>query len=337
MQQNNRYRKIRMMSTAMRDLILLLLFFCLDTSAAAMQDKQVQGGRGNPVTSPSRRTRPRPKPDRPKGAQKKSDQTSISSSTIEPRIPSSSSEPDTVPFVPLPRSLAVFLEPKLRARVEYDTVGEAPIFTCEDASEGQLGLGERRISIPATGCSGWLNLNPDPTKPRLLASGWFNLDGEVIVEVEDGKGYGTFKDGPGTKNELDIRYVKRLRFKSAGEAVNVIFRIGDLWSLAILRNKTDMTITYQILRGDRWESFSLDPGIEIRHEWLNDDAPTIKYEPSGKHGFTLRPGYPSKTQVLDLTPQVGPKPDDRENDKARIHVFQLDSNGNIELKAGAKP
>ncbi|MDQ3742819.1 MAG: hypothetical protein M3444_00265 [Acidobacteriota bacterium] len=219
----------------------------------------------------------------------------------------------------------------MRATGQYESYhekSEGPILNCDETSEEQLEPGERQISVPANGCTGWFIFNPDPANPTFKYHWHWEPDGEVLEEMEDRGGYGTFTESPGHGIQLYGDRLKGVRFKGLGKPVTVTFLVGDIWSVTVLRNDTNGPIPYQILQNDgSWETFTLSPGYHRVHTWRNGNCFCIKYD------YKYEAGYQEKKYDLQVTKTVGREPTEDEKEKSKVNYFKKDANGDIELYA----
>lgn len=207
----------------------------------------------------------------------------------------------------------------------YQPKSRGPVLDCEEKGEQQLRRGELRVPVPANGCTGWFILNPDPKKPTFTRNWRWETAGEVLGEVEDLGGYGTFRDSPSGKVHLDGTRTRGIRFKGLGKPVNVTFSV-DIWFVVRLRNDTDQPVAYQIIRDGTWETFSIQPKAEVTHTWIAAACCDIRYD----HKYEA--GYQEKKQGLQMMKIPDHDPTESDKKKAPLNYFTtVDASGNIQL------
>jgi hypothetical protein len=221
---------------------------------------------------------------------------------------------------------------EMQASTQYDSyhrITQGPILDCRETSERQLVPGELRVFVPANSCTGWFIFNPDPAKPTFTYRLQWDPDGDVLEEVRDRGGYGMFKNSPTRSPTIGVigQRIKGIRFKALGKPVRVTFLIGDVWSVAILRNDTNGPLPYQISKNGSWEEFTLSPGSRRGHSWLNNDCCRVRYD------YKYEAGSQPKTYNAEVTRIVGRVPTASERVKAKVNYFSANTNGEIILYA----
>ncbi|HKO98021.1 MAG TPA: hypothetical protein VJU86_13570 [Pyrinomonadaceae bacterium] len=199
---------------------------------------------------------------------------------------------------------------------------------CSETSEEQLEPGEYEVDVATDGCSRWFITNPDAANPTFKHHFGWTTDAEIRVEIEDRGGYGVFNDSPTIYfSSLNGDRIHRFRFKSLGKLTKIMIRV-EVRFVAVVRNDTNGLIPYKILRKGLWESFTISPGHQISHKWLDPvECMCLKYD------YKYEQGYQERKYTLQTTKIIGRDPTDSEEKEAKVNYFKVDTDGDIKVFA----
>jgi hypothetical protein len=291
------------------------------SAAAATGSTQAVGGREQtaPAVTPRPTTRP---PARPADREEALRRKRIKEEAERRRREAADRARDIAEAIAARRKR---VEAAGRASEQYESYrlkSRGPLLDCEEKGAQQLVRGNLRVSVPADGCTGWFILNPEPEKAASARHWRWEPDGEVLVEVADLGGYGTFTETPSRSLSLLRGRTKGVRFKGLGKPVNITFGM-DISFVVSLLNDTDRAIPYQILRDGAWETFTIQPKTQITHSWVGVTCCSIRYD----HKYEA--GYQEKKQDLRVMSIPDHDPTESEKRKAPLNYFKVDASGNV--------